>query len=719
MSLVLEAKRIENKHALLESLDRSNRNTYLIWENVGLQLKEAALSPQQIQGLFAEIEKTATAGGDNRTAIGKGKDKVDQVIMKPWNDLKAKIYNSGPMEGFAAKYDDAAEKLKQSAGGDEGRVMQIVKKYRQFAEKHPIMQGFLYAALIAAAGVSGAGLGGAAALGLFKLTDQLLQGKDVRSALYSAGKTGALAAGASTLGDLVRGGEAAADAAGVDGITDVDAQTGADMRAAGIQDISGATSIDDIVADFDGKLSTAEMNMITDLPSQDGIPQNVLDQYNVQLDTMYGDLNLADYKPGTPLSREQMDAIIDMDNANAIPDDVNDQFNAQLEKHLDGTGLDQSGDVATVDGDQSAEIGADGAVGDKVEVLDSPKRGDIQTAETQDALIQDGDKIDQRLSKGSVKTYIDAENSTGGVQAKYTITQNADGEFVKTYTRPLGGGGGGANISATDIDPEDIRGSSGSDFSKDAQGYNMADEIEKRKEALRAKADLVAPGGTGEGIVVQGNIPITDPGQIEEFNRLFPGTDAMSPEAKEWLRTNVDGAAEKLDAKAAAQIKPTADQLANRKKSMAFQSGHSIKTNVLSEDQVTKLFVAVAYKQTLMEAPGGMLSNLKQQIGKGVTKLGQKAKQVGTNITTKVTADKLMKAWNKAGKPTDSVQIAQFLTSQGIQGAVMQQAFQTAGIKMPDLKKIASDDPVMSLAQKINANPAIKKQVLQYLNAVT
>ena len=148
------------------------------------------------------------------------------------------------------------------------------------------------------------------------------------------------------------------------------------------------------------------------------------------------------------------------------------------------------------------------------------------------------------------------------------------------------------------------------------------------------------------------------------------------------------------------------------------QSGHST-ANALTEDQITKLFVAVAYKQDLMEAPGGMLSNLKQQIGKGVTKLGQKARQVGTNITTKVTADKLMKAWNKAGKPTDSVQIAQFLTSQGIQGAVMQQAFQTAGIKMPDLKKIASDDPIMALAQKINANPAIKKQVLQYLNAVT
>ena len=192
----------------------------------------------------------------------------------------------------------------------------------------------------------------------------------------------------------------------------------------------------------------------------------------------------------------------------------------------------------------------------------------------------------------------------------------------------------------------------------------------------------------------------------------------MSPEAKEWLTTNVDGAAEKFDQAAASRIKPTAQQLSNRGKSMAFQSGHSTNTNVLSEDEITKLFVAVAYKQNLMEAPG-MLSNLKKQIGKGVTKLGQKAKQVGTNITTKVTADKLMKAWNKAGKPTDSVQIAQWLTTQGVDGAVMQQAFQTAGIKMPDLKKIASDDPVMALAQQINQNPAIKKQVLAYLNAVT
>jgi len=506
---ITELKKHESRHALLESLNRTNLDTYLVWENVGYQLREAALSPQQIQGLFAEIEKTATEAGSNRTAVGKGLDKVNQAIVKPWNDLKAKVYNSGPMQGFAQKYDAAAEQLKQSAGGDEGRVMQAVKKYRQFAEKHPIMQGFIYAALIAAAGVSGAGLGGAAALGLFKLTDQLLQGKDIRSALYSAGKTGALASGASTLGDLVRGGEAVADA-----------------------------NVSNIIGDYTtgDQLTSDQMNAILDLDNTDGLPQNVIDQYNSQLDS-----HVAGLEAGTT-------------------------------KNVDTT-------VDTTDTD----------VISKVEPLENPTRGDIQTADSQEALVQDGDVVDRRLSKGGNVVYTDTANSTPGRPAQYTITINDDGDYVKTYTRPMG----------------------------------------KRAESLVAK-----------------------------------------------------------------------------------------NANILSEAQITKLFIACAYRQNIMEAPG-ILSNLKKQIGKGVTKLGQKARQVGTNITTKVTADKLMKAWTKAGKPTDSVKIAQWLTTQGIDGAVMQQAFQTAGIKMPDLKKIASDDPVITLAQQINSNPGIKKQILQYLDAVT
>jgi hypothetical protein len=653
MSILIEAKRIEQRHALLESLDNSNRSSFLVWEGVGKYLREAALSPQQIQGLFGEIEKTATAGGSNRTAIGQGKDKVDQVIMKPWNDLKAKIYNSGPMEGFAQKYDQAAEKLKASAGGDEGAVMKIITKYRAFAEKHPIMQGFIYAALIAAAGVSGAGLGGAAALGLFKLTDQLLQGKDVRSALYSAGKTGTLAYGASTLGDMIKGGDAVQQAT-------------ADIPASG--DLT--QGVDVVVQDFvpGEPLSTGEMNAILDSPTQDGIPQEVLDQYNSQLDAHVKSLP---------------DGDIDLD--------------AETTQDAQDGGID---DVAGTE---------------KVEVLDSPVRGDIQTAESPDQLIQDGDQLDRRMSKGGNKVYTDVENSAPGRPAQYKITTDADGNYVKTYTRPLGGGGG------AEIDIDDVSGSSGQDFSQNAQAGSVQSNIDAEVADMQAKADLVAPGGTGEGIVVRGDIPITDPDQIAQFNQQFPGTEAMSPEATEWLKANVDGAAENLDAKAAASAekisKLSPAQLARR--NAISQSGHSLRTNVLSEDQIAKLFVAVALgNHKLMEAPG-LLQRAKAQIGKGVTAAAGKAKQIGTNITTKVTADKLMKAWTKAGKPTDSIQVAQFLTNFGVDGAVLQQSYQTAGMTMPDIKKIATDDPVMALAQRINQDPAIKKQVIAYLQQAT
>ena len=65
------------------------------------------------------------------------------------------------MQNFDQIYDQAAAKLKQATGGDQG-VMQYVEKYRKFAKEHPIAQSFIYAALIAAAGISGAGAGGAA-----------------------------------------------------------------------------------------------------------------------------------------------------------------------------------------------------------------------------------------------------------------------------------------------------------------------------------------------------------------------------------------------------------------------------------------------------------------------------------------------------------------------------------------------------------------------------
>lgn len=192
-----------NRSYLYEGLTTTNKKSMMLWESAGRYIAEAQLTADQITQLFQQIEQTATAAGTNRTTIGQTKDAAG-AVAKAYQDLKAKVTNSAIMQNFDQQYDQAAEKLKQATGGDQG-VMQYVQKYRDFAKKHPIAQSLIYGTLIAAAGITGAGAGGAAALGLFKMADKLLQGEKFSSAAVAGAETGALAYGASKLGDLARG----------------------------------------------------------------------------------------------------------------------------------------------------------------------------------------------------------------------------------------------------------------------------------------------------------------------------------------------------------------------------------------------------------------------------------------------------------------------------------------------------------------------------------
>ncbi len=203
---------IENRnHYLYEGLENAELRSIKLWESAGYAIREAALTPDQIQSLFAEIEKGQTASGDNRTMLGKGKDAAS-AVNKAWEDLKTKIQDSGPIKNVDNAYDSAISKIEAGLGGPDNAVSKIIMGYRKFAKEHPIAQGFIYSALIAAAGISGAGLGGAAVLGLLKMADKLLQGEKFSSAAYSGAKTGAMAYGASKIGDMIKGKSADASA---------------------------------------------------------------------------------------------------------------------------------------------------------------------------------------------------------------------------------------------------------------------------------------------------------------------------------------------------------------------------------------------------------------------------------------------------------------------------------------------------------------------------
>ena len=203
---------LKSQNYLYEGLDASSLRSIKLWESAGRKLVEYQMTADQINQLFSQVQQNATASGGNRTTIGKGKDAAT-VVKTAYNNLVSKVQNSAPMKDIDAKYDQAAEKLKQATGGDAG-VMKYVEKYRAFAKAHPIAQSLIYAALIAAAGISGVGAGGAAALGLFKMTDKLLQGEKFSTALGQGAVTGALAFGAGQVGQALQGGDQAATAVG-------------------------------------------------------------------------------------------------------------------------------------------------------------------------------------------------------------------------------------------------------------------------------------------------------------------------------------------------------------------------------------------------------------------------------------------------------------------------------------------------------------------------
>ena len=199
---IIELKTSLNTAYLYEGLTPAHKNSVMLWESAGRAIVEAQLTNAQIQQLFQKVEQDLTSLGKNRTTVGQAKD-AGSAVAQAYKDLKAKVTNSGPIKNIDAMYDQAAAKLKQATGGDQG-VMQYIEKYRTFAKKHPIAQSLIYGALIAAAGISGAGAGGAAALGLFKMVDKLLQGEKFSKAAIAGAETGALAYGASKLGDLVK-----------------------------------------------------------------------------------------------------------------------------------------------------------------------------------------------------------------------------------------------------------------------------------------------------------------------------------------------------------------------------------------------------------------------------------------------------------------------------------------------------------------------------------
>jgi hypothetical protein len=209
----MRLEQFNNKQGLFESLGL--RDPYFVkWEKeIHPYLIEAAMTPDQIQQLFGQVEKT------NRTALGKGMDAVgaakDKISDAWFNKFGGMLQNSKPVEKFDAKF----EEIKSKIAAKYPDIAAKLAKYGEFAKNSPNLHKFLLAiagSVAAALGVAAAGgitagalavgTGTAVAVGIVNIADRLLQGQKASTAIGRGATAGLVAgitaAGAAKLADL-------------------------------------------------------------------------------------------------------------------------------------------------------------------------------------------------------------------------------------------------------------------------------------------------------------------------------------------------------------------------------------------------------------------------------------------------------------------------------------------------------------------------------------
>jgi len=180
-----------------ETLLRENPQ-YLVWKQIGQQLKERDLTKQEVLTLFGNVEQAMTNRdtGANRTLLGRGKDittKYAGKIKDATNKILSAVQDSVPVEAVDTYYNQATNALNKVVGGDKGKVMKAITAYRNLAKAYPKTAGFAKAALVAITGLATGGAGLPIIAGLTYGLDSAIKGDRLSTVLGKGGGAAALA----------------------------------------------------------------------------------------------------------------------------------------------------------------------------------------------------------------------------------------------------------------------------------------------------------------------------------------------------------------------------------------------------------------------------------------------------------------------------------------------------------------------------------------------
>jgi hypothetical protein len=154
----------------------------------------------------------------------------------------------------------------------------------------------------------------------------------------------------------------------------------------------------------------------------------------------------------------------------------------------------------------------------------------------------------------------------------------------------------------------------------------------------------------------------------------------------------------------------------NRKEFVLEEVVYNLKP--LSESMVAVLFKRVTMTNYKMISEGVIWEQGNEPEGQKpsfMQKVMGKASEIGKNLTTKVTASKLMSAWKQAEVEPDSDSIAEFLKGQGINDQVIAQTFKDMQLPSPGTGKTTAE--IAAIKKEIAAlDPETAKQLLGLLS---
>ena len=643
---------------------------------------EANLSADQIKNLFTSIEKGATDAGSNRTAIGKGADAVGKVasaINKKIDDLGAAIQKAGPVQNMDAKF----KELKQKIGDKDSKVVSAVKAVSDWAKENPGKATVAVAILTSAAAMAGGPLGGAVAGFLARATKDILQGKELSTAVGKSIKTGAvgaLAGGAiQAVGDLI-------DPDISQAIIASDGQT---IDVSGLEAM-GATSLEDVSPEAIEDLLKTQNALETAAKNVSAEEREIIMQQFSETSKKIGELGgrdaLADYAglEGQDLARDTTTYQSTTTSPGADGETFSDTVETVPAETITSDQLKDAGINFDTEPNISPEVQAwaesKGLDVDQVQKLfqmekamaDAKFMGTEISANKELATNWTGDTPtlgSTTLPDGTeIKvgdTFKSEISSTvGGIEPPINFTSevsiegvDADGNPVMVVNsvstmpnHPMWDQLDSANLSDEDIDQ----------FRKFLSEYSG--------EASDSKAGIDTIVDTFKQDLAKG---------LGAAATAVAMSTAMQD--KKVVPANAQPAQESIDYKV--------KRLSEGQIYMLFNRVERVNTHMLENKMMFEsVFDAVSHyhrKQALTEFDKGGISALGGALKKGAKAVAGGIKSAAKQVTTKVTAEKLMSAWKKAGSPTDSAEVYDVIKGLGVADDVIKGTYDSMKIEVP------------------------------------